>query len=86
MITAFVWHMASSKGEAVHARLDANGKFTNEVPDFVGQHVKAADEDICAKLKASGRLIKEKCCEAQLPILLAIRYAFDLPCDSELVH
>lgn len=36
--------------------IDANGNFTDEVPDFVGQGVKAADEAICANLKARGRL------------------------------
>ena len=53
--------------EAVPCPLDANGKFTNEVPDFVGQHVKAADEDICAKLKASGRLIKKSAVKHSYP-------------------
>ena len=36
--------------------VDANGCFTAEVPDFVGLHVKAADDAICAALKERGRL------------------------------
>lgn len=37
--------------------VDANGKFTSEVPDFVGQHVKAADKAIIKHLKEKGRMI-----------------------------
>ena len=39
--------------------VDVNGRFTAEVPDFKGQHVKAADDGICAALKASGRLVSK---------------------------
>ena len=39
--------------------IDANGCFTSDVPEFVGQHVKAADEGICALLKTQGRLIQK---------------------------
>jgi isoleucyl-tRNA synthetase len=39
--------------------VDANGCFTDEVPDYVGQNVKEADEAICEKLKADGRLINK---------------------------
>lgn len=37
--------------------IDDAGKFTNEVPDFAGLHVKAADGPIQKTLKAKGRLI-----------------------------
>ena len=37
--------------------VDANGKFTDRVPDFKGLHVKEADNAICAALKAAGRLV-----------------------------
>ncbi|KAH8108056.1 isoleucine-tRNA ligase [Cristinia sonorae] len=37
--------------------VDDSGKFTSEVPDFQGQHVKAADKEIQKALKAKGRLI-----------------------------
>ncbi|KAI0949722.1 Isoleucine--tRNA ligase, cytoplasmic [Taiwanofungus camphoratus] len=37
--------------------IDDAGRFTQEVPDFVGQHVKTADKDIQKVLKAKGRLI-----------------------------
>ncbi|KAI0685199.1 isoleucine-tRNA ligase [Cytidiella melzeri] len=37
--------------------IDDAGCFTNEVSDFVGQHVKAADKEIQKVLKSKGRLI-----------------------------
>ncbi|KAL4914043.1 tRNA synthetases class I-domain-containing protein [Aspergillus aurantiobrunneus] len=37
--------------------VDDMGCFTSQVPDFQGQHVKAADKAIIKHLKASGRLI-----------------------------
>ena len=37
--------------------VDDAGRFTEEVPDFRGTHVKAADKDIQKVLKAKGRLI-----------------------------
>ncbi|KAJ5391835.1 Isoleucine--tRNA ligase cytoplasmic [Penicillium cosmopolitanum] len=37
--------------------VDPNGCFTEEVRDFVGQHVKAADKPIIKHLKATGRLV-----------------------------
>ena len=39
--------------------VDANGNFTSEVPEFVGVHVKAADDGICALLKSRGRLVSK---------------------------
>ncbi|GAX77028.1 hypothetical protein CEUSTIGMA_g4475.t1 [Chlamydomonas eustigma] len=36
--------------------VDLDGRFTAEVTDFVGLHVKAADKDITAKVKEAGRL------------------------------
>jgi isoleucyl-tRNA synthetase len=40
--------------------VDANGRFTAEVPEFKGVNVKEADNDICAALKASGRLVMKE--------------------------
>ena len=37
--------------------VDEKGRFTSEVPDFEGQHVKAADKGIIKYLKGTGRLI-----------------------------
>ena len=37
--------------------VDEQGRFTAEVPDFAGQHVKAADKAIIKHLKTTGRLI-----------------------------
>ena len=53
-------HGVIQKGEEVPCPVDANGRYTSEVPDFVGQHVKDADEPICARLKADGRLVHKE--------------------------
>ena len=39
--------------------VDETGKFTKEVTDFVGQHVKDADKNIIKHLKGTGRLVKD---------------------------
>ena len=39
--------------------LNAGGEFTSEVPDFEGQHVKAADKDIMKRLEADGRMVRK---------------------------
>lgn len=39
--------------------VDDAGRFTNEVPDFVGQYVKDADKEIMKVLKAKGRLVRQ---------------------------
>ncbi|GAO48636.1 hypothetical protein SAICODRAFT_59029 [Saitoella complicata NRRL Y-17804] len=46
-------------GDEIHppCPIDESGKFTSEVPDFEGKHVKEADKDIQKVLKANGRLI-----------------------------
>eukprot|EP01105_Mastigella_eilhardi_P022983 TRINITY_DN5749_c0_g1_i1.p1 TRINITY_DN5749_c0_g1~~TRINITY_DN5749_c0_g1_i1.p1 ORF type:complete len:1133 (-),score=359.61 TRINITY_DN5749_c0_g1_i1:58-3456(-) len=44
------------KGEKVVCPVDNNGKFTNDIPDFVGVYVKDADKDIMRRLKAAGRV------------------------------
>jgi isoleucyl-tRNA synthetase len=33
--------------------VDSNGRFTDEVPEFKGRHVKEADMDICAAIKVT---------------------------------
>ena len=48
------------KGEDLPCPVDANGRFTDTVPDFKGRAVKEADNDICAALKASGRLVMKE--------------------------
>ena len=40
--------------------VDADGRFTDEVPDFVGQHVKEADSNICRHLKDAKRLVQKQ--------------------------
>ena len=39
--------------------LNASGEFTNEVPDFKGQHVKAADKNIMKYLETKGRMVRK---------------------------
>ncbi|CAK3767963.1 probable isoleucyl-tRNA synthetase, cytoplasmic [Lecanosticta acicola] len=39
--------------------LNAGGEYTNEVPDFEGQHVKAADKNIIKHLEGLGRLVRK---------------------------
>ena len=46
------------KGGDLPCPLDANGCFTQEVGDFVGQNVKDADKGICKALEARGRMAK----------------------------
>ena len=48
------------KGEDLPCPVDANGRFTDTVPEFKGRAVKEADNDICAALKASGRLVMKE--------------------------
>jgi isoleucyl-tRNA synthetase len=45
------------KGDELPCPVDANGRFTSETPEFTGVNVKDADEDICRRLKALGRLV-----------------------------
>jgi isoleucyl-tRNA synthetase len=47
-----------AKGESVPCPVDDDGRFTPDVKDFVGVHVKDADKDILALLKSKGRLVK----------------------------
>mmetsp|Transcript_16202 Transcript_16202/g.26515 ORF Transcript_16202/g.26515 Transcript_16202/m.26515 type:complete len:1168 (-) Transcript_16202:238-3741(-) len=49
-------HGVISKGEDIVCPVDANGRFTTEVPDFVGLHVKDADKEIIKALKVKQRL------------------------------
>lgn len=49
----------SKDSGTVPCPVDANGRFTDEVPDFIGQYVKGADDAICAKLKEAGRLVSK---------------------------
>ncbi|CAM9142618.1 unnamed protein product [Choristocarpus tenellus] len=45
------------KGEDVPCPVDSNGLFTKEVPEYAGQHVKAADKGLCDAIKAKGRMV-----------------------------
>ena len=50
-------HGLIKKGEALVCPLDANGRFTSEVPEFAGQFVKDADKEIIKLLKGRGRMV-----------------------------
>lgn len=45
------------KGVPIACPVDANGRFTSEVPDFAGQYIKDADKGIMQKLKDEDRLV-----------------------------
>ena len=47
------------KGTNVPCPVDSNGRFTEEVRDFVGKHVKEADTEICVALKGKGRMVEK---------------------------
>eukprot|EP00753_Platysulcus_tardus_P021997 PLAT9190.2.p1 GENE.PLAT9190.2~~PLAT9190.2.p1 ORF type:complete len:1240 (-),score=809.65 PLAT9190.2:93-3773(-) len=47
------------KGGALACPVDDNGRFTAPVEPWLGVHVKAADNDIAATLKAAGRLVRK---------------------------
>lgn len=66
------------KGEEVPCPVDADGNFTKEVPDFVGRHVKEADDAICLKLKGEGRLIMKE--------VYAHSYPFCWRSDTPLIY
>lgn len=55
-----VKHGVVGKGEDLPCPVDANGRFTQQVPEFFGVNVKDADDGICATLKASGRLVMKE--------------------------
>ena len=46
------------KGETV-CPVDENGCFTADVGDFAGKYIKHCDEEIAARIKAAGRLVKK---------------------------
>jgi len=58
--------------------VDAECKFTDEVPDYRGRFVKDCDKDIMERLKAEGKLVKRD------QILHA--YPFCWRCDSPLIY
>jgi len=45
------------KGQKLVCPLDANGRFTDEVPEFQGRFVKDADKEIIKLLKEKGRIV-----------------------------
>nr|XP_054751612.1 isoleucine--tRNA ligase, cytoplasmic-like [Lytechinus pictus] len=53
--------------EQVVCPVDASGRFTSEVTDFVGQYVKDADKNIIKKLKELGRLVDSSSCKHSYP-------------------
>lgn len=58
------FRVAMELGIITHSKLPPNpvddtGRFTKEVTDFAGQHVKEADKNIIKHLKAKGRLIRD---------------------------
>lgn len=60
-------HGIVSPEEMPPCPIDDSGRFTEQVPDFVGQHVKAADKDIQKVLKQKGRLIVQSTLKHSYP-------------------
>lgn len=50
-------HGVVGRGDAVPCPVNEDGCFTDAVTDFKGQHVKHADKEIIAAVKAAGRLV-----------------------------
>ena len=53
--------------EALVCPVSLTGEFTDEVPDFAGQHVKEADKGIIAALKSAGSLYKQEVIQHSYP-------------------
>jgi isoleucyl-tRNA synthetase len=53
--------------EAFACPVTLQGEFTDEVPDFAGRHVKDADKDIIAVLKASDALYRQEVIQHSYP-------------------
>lgn len=58
--------------------VDANGQFTKEIPEYVGQFVKDADKDIIKRLKAKGVVLQAG--------TLRHRYPFCWRSDTPLIY
>lgn len=58
--------------------VDAEGRYTDEVPDFAGRFVKEADSDIIRRLKDEGRLVHRT--------TLVHSYPHCYRCDSPLIY
>ncbi|CDU25686.1 probable ILS1-isoleucyl-tRNA synthetase [Sporisorium scitamineum] len=60
-------HGVISRDETPPNPVDGSGRYTNEVPDYQGIHVKDADKAIQKDLKARGRLIVQATLSHQYP-------------------
>lgn len=60
-------HGVIAKGGEVPCPVDANGRFTSAVSNWDGKYVKDCDNDICAHLKADGRLLMKETYVHQYP-------------------
>ncbi|CBQ72357.1 probable ILS1-isoleucyl-tRNA synthetase [Sporisorium reilianum SRZ2] len=60
-------HGVISRDETPPNPVDGSGRYTNEVPDYEGVHVKDADKAIQKDLKARGRLIVQATLSHQYP-------------------
>ncbi|KAH9507476.1 hypothetical protein Btru_058192 [Bulinus truncatus] len=62
-----------------------SGKFTDEVKDFKGMHVKDADKEIIKYLKAKGRLVNQSTVKHSYPFCWRSRNSFDIQSSPKLV-
>lgn len=54
------YHVLKDSGLPIIVPIDADGRFTDEVPDFTGLPVKEADKPIIRRLKEEGTLVKRE--------------------------
>jgi isoleucyl-tRNA synthetase len=52
---------------AIVCPVDNNGRFTKEIPEYLGQFVKDADKDIIRRLKKDGKVIHHATCHHRYP-------------------
>lgn len=72
------FYACQKKGIPVVCPVDQNGRFTEEVSDFVGRSVKECDKDIIRRLKEQGRVLKHE--------TIRHRYPFCWRSDTPLIY
>ncbi|MCX7591007.1 MAG: isoleucine--tRNA ligase, partial [Kiritimatiellae bacterium] len=61
------YRVGLAEGIPVVCPVDAEGRFTGEVPDYAGRQVRETDEDIIARLKKEGKLVHRSTVQHSYP-------------------
>ena len=69
-----------------YSPVDDGGRFTDEVPEFAGQKVEAANPGIIELLRQKGKLLSVQEMSHSYPALLALQEAHHLPGHGAVVH